>query len=27
MMMIANNVPKIDDFVIKKTSQFYKFLI
>ncbi len=27
MMMIANNVPKIDDFVIKKTSQFYKFLM
>ena len=27
MRIIANNVPKIDDFVIKKTSQFYKFLI
>ena len=27
MRVIANNVPKIDDFVIKKTSQFYKFLI
>jgi len=27
MRIIANNIPKIDDFVIKKTSQFYKFLI
>ncbi len=27
MRIIANNVPKIDDFIIKKTSQFYKFLI
>jgi len=27
MRLIANNVPKIDDFIIKKTSQFYKFLI
>ena len=27
MRVIANNVPKIDDFVIKKTSQFYKFLM
>lgn len=27
MRVIANNVPKIDVFVIKKTSQFYKFLI
>ena len=27
MRVVANNVPKIDDFVIKKTSQFYKFLI
>ncbi len=27
MRIIANNVPKIDDFVIKKTSQFYKFLM
>ena len=27
MRVISNNVPKIDDFVIKKTSQFYKFLI
>jgi beta-N-acetylhexosaminidase len=27
MRVIADNVPKIDDFVIKKTSQFYKFLI
>ncbi len=26
-VVIANNVPKIDDFVAKKTSQFYKFLI
>ena len=27
MKIIADNVPKIDDFVIKKTSQFYNFLI
>ena len=27
MRVIADNVPNIDDFVIKKTSQFYKFLI
>ncbi len=27
MRIIANYVPKIDDFVVKKTSQFYKFLI
>ncbi len=27
MRVIANNVPKIDNFIIKKTSQFYKFLI
>ena len=26
MNIIAKNVPKIDDFIIKKTSQFYKFL-
>ena len=27
MRMIANIIPKVDDFIIKKTSQFYKFLI
>ena len=27
MRVVAETVPKIDDFVIKKTSQFYKFLI
>ena len=27
MKVVANNVPKIDDFIVKKTSQFYKFLI
>ena len=27
MRIIANNVPKIDDFIMKKTSHFYKFLI
>jgi len=26
MNVIAKNVPKIDDFIIKKTSQFYKFI-
>ena len=27
MRIIADNVPKIDAFIIKKTSQFYKFII
>ena len=27
MNLISKYVPKIDEFVIKKTSQFYKFLI
>ena len=26
MNVIARNVPKIDGFIIKKTSQFYKFI-
>tara|TARA_B100001123_G_scaffold447829_1_gene606632 strand:+ start:1058 stop:2008 length:951 start_codon:yes stop_codon:yes gene_type:complete len=27
MKIVANNVPKIDNFIVKKTSQFYNFLI
>ena len=27
MNVVAANVPNIDDFIIKKTSQFYKFLM
>ena len=27
MKVVADNVPKIDDFIVKKTSQFYKFLM
>ena len=27
MKIVANNVPKLNKFIIKKTSQFYKFLI
>jgi len=27
MNIIAKSVPKIDDFIIKKTSQFYRFLL
>ena len=26
MLVIAKNSPKVSNFVIKKTSQFYKFL-
>jgi len=27
MQIVANNVPTLDKFIVKKTSQFYKFLI
>ena len=26
MRVVAENVPIVDNFIIKKTSQFYKFL-